>query len=283
MVIGGTEVSFSNSTVAAAHPRRSPLSPARTGSRQRLASNLANRRGADFAKRMRSRIELATMATALVLALGCAAAHAALPPSGGDTGQSALYGTHEVYNADTGQFPQWTDAMARAQSELGQTRVCAGAESSACTPREWRNLIDGLSGLPLMDKLARVNDAINSHPYVPTQINWGRSMYWEAPFEFLAKGGQCQDYAITKYLALREAGVPDQDLRVLVLHDTQINADHAVLVANVDGVNYLLDNLNPRILPASQVTAYRPYYAINQSGMWFYFGGGAMVATTGGR
>jgi len=49
MVIGGTEVSFSNSTVAAAHPRRSPLSPARTGSRQRLASNLANRRGADFA------------------------------------------------------------------------------------------------------------------------------------------------------------------------------------------------------------------------------------------
>jgi predicted transglutaminase-like cysteine proteinase len=220
-------------------------------------------------------------AISIALVVSVPQSRAALPPDGGDSGQSAIYGAHAVFSSNIWQFRQWADAMDRAQRELAQTRICVDAADTGCTPRQWRTLIDELAGLPLRAKLERVNAVMNQQPYVTTQRNWGVPVYWETPFEFLAKGGQCQDYAISKYLALRAAGVPDENLRMLVVHDKDRNFDHAVLMVTVDGESYLLDSLSRDILPAGQVTHYRPYYAINQSGWWFYSGGNAMFAANG--
>ena len=222
---------------------------------------------------------LAAISVALVVSVP--QSRADLPPGGGDGGLSAIYGAREVFSSNNALFLPWTDAMDRAQRELAQTRICAGEGDTDCTPRQWRALIDELAGLSLRAKLERVNAVMNLQPYMPTQRNWGIPVYWETPFEFLAKGGQCQDYAISKYLALRASGVPDANLRVLVVHDTDRNFNHAVLVVTVDGESYLLDSLNRDILPASRVTHYRPYFSINQSGWWYYIGGHAMFADNG--
>jgi len=194
----------------------------------------------------------------------------------GETADAASYGSATIFHPDTAAFPQWTDVMRRAAQELRAKRVCAAAVDSGCVPAEWRTLIDSIAGLPLMAKLEAVNRAFNAQPYVTAWQNWHRQSYWETPFEFLARGGQCEDYAIAKYLALRAAGVGDDVLRVLFVRDTDLGVDHAVLLADVDGQPYLLDNLDPRIRPAAMVTQYRPYYAINQSGYWTYFGGRSM-------
>lgn len=214
-------------------------------------------------------------ATALLIFAGDA--RASLEP---DTGLShaALYGATAIFRRDLATFPQWQDAMARAKAERSDDRICTSAHERGCVPREWHDLIATIKGQPLMTELATVNAAINRHPYVPTWQNWHRTMYWETPFEFLERGGQCQDYAIAKYLALHEAGLGDDAIRMLVVRDTALGVDHAVLVAYVDGTPYLLDNLHAAIRPASRAPEYRPYYAISLSGYWMYFGGHSMVA-----
>src|SRR5436309_645079 len=58
--------------------------------------------------------------------------------------------------------------------------------------------------------------------------------YWETPFEFIRKNGQCQDYATTKFLLLRAAGVPNDAMRLVVVHDIERDLDHAVLVVYVE-------------------------------------------------
>ena len=129
-----------------------------------------------------------------------------------------------------------------------------------------------------MTQLEIVNRTLNALPYVAAWRNWHRASYWETPFEFLTRGGQCEDYAIAKYLALHAAGVSDSSMRVLVVHDSELSVDHAVLMADVGGVPYLLDNLNPQIVPAADAPQYQPYYGINLSGYWNYLAGRSLAA-----
>src|SRR5438046_1710044 len=87
------------------------------------------------------------------------------------------------------------------------------------------------AGLPKIDA---VNSMVNRYPYIPSAANWSEPNHWETPFEFLARSGQCQDYAIAKFMLLRAAGVPNELLRVVVLRDRRLGLDHAVTVAYID-------------------------------------------------
>lgn len=195
-----------------------------------------------------------------------------------DTEHAPLFGSSEVYAPSTWRFKQWTNMLARADAESKDAQhVCASRHDTHCVPAEWQDLIDQLRGLDLRQQIAIANRAINRHPYVPTTVNWHRSMYWETAFEFLRHGGQCQDYAIAKYLLLRAAGVSAKQMRLVVLRDTVLDLDHAVLAVYVDGEPLLLDNLRDDIVPASSVSEYRPYYSINENGWWTHFGGQAMT------
>jgi predicted transglutaminase-like cysteine proteinase len=189
-----------------------------------------------------------------------------------------LFGSNEFYSQSTWRFKQWIGMLARANAERKDAqRVCAAHDDTHCVPAEWQALIDQLRGLDLRHQIAIVNQAMNRHPYVPTRVNWHRSMYWETAFEFLRHGGQCQDYAIAKYMLLRAAGVPADRMRVVVLRDAAISLDHAVLAVYVDGQPLLLDNLRDNIVAARMVSYYHPYYSINENGWWTHFGGQAMT------
>lgn len=188
----------------------------------------------------------------------------------------ALFGTREIYSPDITAFGKWTGVLARFRLEQATARRgCAG--EPACD--EWREMLGALDGLDLRAKLDLVNAAVNRHPYVASQSNWGESNHWETPFEFLRKSGQCQDYAITKYLLLRAAGVPAAQLRVLVLRDTELGLDHAVTVAYVEGEAFLLDNQISTVVPMDSVHHYQPYYSINEAGWWLHVGPNARYAS----
>src|SRR5262249_51094722 len=143
-------------------------------------------------------------------------------------------------------------------------------QSTGCEPREWHRLVDLLKPLELRAKVAAVNALLNRYPYVSSAANWHESNHWETPFEFLARSGQCQDYAIAKFMLLRAAGVPNDLLRIVVLRDTRLALDHAVLVAYVDGQALLLDNQLPEVVPAASIHHYQPYYSINETGWWLH-------------
>jgi len=67
--------------------------------------------------------------------------------------------------------------------------------------------------------------------------------YWMGPLATLSKGsGDCKDYAIAKYVALREAGIAEEDLRLVIVHDLALDEDHAIVATRL-GQNWIvLDN-----------------------------------------
>ena len=201
-------------------------------------------------------------------------AFAALPPATSNLGfapipatMPGLFDTREIFHNDTSPFKQWTDMLGRANAEFAGSPAACTRGRPECATNEWSRLVNQLAPLSLRDKLIRVNAVLNAVPYVPTIHNWNRPMYWETPLEFLSYGGQCQDYAIAKYMALRQAGVSADQMRIVVLHAAAIG-DHAVLVVNVDGEALVLDNMRTGVVPANSVTSYRPYYSINEPGWW---------------
>jgi len=98
----------------------------------------------------------------------------------------------------------------------------------------------------------------------------GVADYWAAPLEALSSGGDCEDYVALKYLALRQAGFPEKQMRIIVLNDKMRGKPHAVLVAELDGKRYVLDNLFDDLRLDSEMTAYQPLYSFNGLGKWIH-------------
>ena len=179
---------------------------------------------------------------------------------------------------DAGPMPRWRKVVTRvSQQEHSLDPACSSTARATCPAQVWKELVAELRTLPVRTRVERVNDVFNRVPYVPAEVNWHNVGYWETPYEFIAHGGQCQDYAIAKYLALLESGVPEKDLRFVVVHDNEVQLDHAITVVDVDGVSLALDNQMASVIPTKFLERrYSPYYALNDQGWWSYMPAGAM-------
>src|SRR5690349_14968492 len=57
--------------------------------------------------------------------------------------------------------------------------------------------------------LTTINVYFDRVRYMTDIAHWGMDDYWSTPAEFIASNaGDCEDYAIAKYFALKELGVP---------------------------------------------------------------------------
>lgn len=200
---------------------------------------------------------------------------AALPPQppAAVAPQIPMFGTREIHYFGLSPFTRWSTLLVRWQREREDAaESCLSSHSTAppCPPREWIELIARFRHRPLSEQVDGINAAINAHPYISALDNWGDPSHWETPFEFFRRNGQCQDYAITKFLLLRELGVPDQAMRLVVLRDVRRQVDHAVLVVDVSGRELMLDNLARTVVLASSNPNYHAYYSINESGWWLH-------------
>jgi predicted transglutaminase-like cysteine proteinase len=132
----------------------------------------------------------------------------------------------------------------------------------------WGELRSEWRGLSTMDKLRNVNSLFNQWPYRLDSEVWGVVDYWAAPVEFLRKSGDCEDYAITKYFALKQLGVPASDMRIVILLDSIRRLAHAILVVYTGGDAYVLDNLSNVVLSHQRYGHYVPQYSINEEHRW---------------
>ena len=122
------------------------------------------------------------------------------------------------------------------------------------------------------EKLELVNDFMNRTPFVSDAQHWGKEDYWATPVEFLSThGGDCEDFSIAKYFALRSLGVPDEKLRITYVKEIVVyNEAHMVLAyfPAPDAEPLVLDNINKTIRPASTRTDLVPVYSFNGTGLW---------------
>lgn len=181
-----------------------------------------------------------------------------------DIANAGLFGSMERRNRDLSEFPKWTSMLQRLKSD--ELNCNSGRN---CNTAEWHNLIETQRGNP--DKIAvlrAVNRFINDIKYVDDKIVWKESDYWETPYQFFIKGGDCEDYAIAKFVTLLKIGFDNDDMRIVVLKNTRLNIIHAILVVYIDGKPYLLDNQIPVVTQTKDVNYYRPIYSINETSWW---------------
>src|SRR3990167_5069528 len=81
---------------------------------------------------------------------------------------------------------------------------------------EWRQLLTETGEIPEAERLRKVNDFVNRAVRFGTDAAiWGKPDYWATPLETLSLGrGDCEDFAIAKYVTLKLLGVAGEKLRL---------------------------------------------------------------------
>jgi predicted transglutaminase-like cysteine proteinase len=118
-------------------------------------------------------------------------------------------------------------------------------------------------------RIETANRLVNgSLRYVSDQQHHGVADRWQAPLAALGAGrGDCEEYAIAKYMLLRATGFAESDLRLVLVRDTAIRVDHAVLAARFEGRWLVLDNRKSAAVEAEDLRHYMPLYALGAEGV----------------
>ena len=126
----------------------------------------------------------------------------------------------------------------------------------------------------IVKKLKAVNDYFNKIKYMSDKKVWKKKDYWASPFEFMGVGaGDCEDFAIGKYFALRALNIPDKKLKITYVklkHKNGRMEAHMVLnyYHKSTSTPIVLDNANKALKLASKRKDLKPIYSFNASGLW---------------
>ena len=232
---------------------------------QTMPHNVSARAVGPGVGRFRQRA-LALAAALGVLLLGWQAALGAPPAD-----SFVIFNSVGVRRANLKPFPKWTGMLERYFEEQGAAAgSCEATRFNRCHLQAWYRLLDELRGQPESLQLAVVNAYMNRHRYIVDQINWGVDDYWETPREFFSRFGDCEDYAIAKYLTLLALGYDEARLRVVIVQDLNLRVPHAVLAVLGEDGTRILDNQIRPVVNEATIRHYRPIYSINGQAWWMH-------------
>jgi predicted transglutaminase-like cysteine proteinase len=160
--------------------------------------------------------------------------------------------------------------MAREQVVLDKCR--GDAENCPSYAAQFLRLINAVKAKAGRAQLDEANRAVNTAiRYVSDFSQHGEADRWSAPLAtFATAKGDCEDYAIAKYVALREAGFPREELRLVLVRDRAVRQDHAVLAARLDDHWLILDNRQSQLIEDSDASSFTPLFAINHDGVHLF-------------
>ena len=166
----------------------------------------------------------------------------------------------------------WFRVKEKIATERAVYEMCNGG-GSLCSPRlrKWRGVLrsaQNLKGPKLLKFLNRKANALV--PYREDERRFGKKDYWASPLEFLDAGGDCEDFAILKYVSLTELGVPEKNLHIVVVEDVPRRTAHALLTVQMAGKTYVLDSLEDNLLNRKQVARFNPRYSISGNNRWVH-------------
>ena len=144
----------------------------------------------------------------------------------------------------------------------------------ACPPNaaQFLQLITAVKARSGRGQLDEANRAVNMViRYVSDFDHHGEADRWSAALATFATGkGDCEDYAIAKYVALTEAGFPRDDLQLVVLRNRAARQEHAVLAARLDGRWLLLDNRFSTLTEDADASRFTPLFAMDHQGVHLF-------------
>ncbi len=170
-------------------------------------------------------------------------------------------------------FERWTNVNAAINADRNVLARCR-EDMRDCPPAARKFLAVIATGLQQTGRarVGVINRAINLAIEQMSDLEqWGVDERWSPPLETFATGrGDCEDYAIAKFVALIEAGVPTEDVRLVIVRDRATNDGHAVAAVHVDDGWVLLDNRWLTLVDDNKMQRMVPLFVIDQSGVRTY-------------
>jgi predicted transglutaminase-like cysteine proteinase len=166
------------------------------------------------------------------------------------------------------------DKWQRVQKALrGERRILARCRVDASTcpaaAKSFLAIIDKALSRGGWARIAEINRAVdlNIKP-VTDMAQYGVDDRWVTPLAlFASHAGDCEDYAIAKYVALQEIGISDVDLRLVIVHDRATREDHAVTAVRDAGRWQILDNRTLAIRQDVAIAEFKPLFIIGRNGV----------------
>lgn len=132
--------------------------------------------------------------------------------------------------------------------------------------------MEELIKLPEDQIVITVNRFFNQLEYRPDIKTWNKKDYWASRLEFLGKGqGDCEDYAVAKFLTMVQLGVPGEKLFLTYVKAVGYpDAAHLVVTYYKEPgtVPFVLDNYIKEILPATQRPDLIPVYSFTANDLY---------------
>lgn len=139
----------------------------------------------------------------------------------------------------------------------------------------WQKFILQASAQTDSAKISLVNNFVNrSVRFASDADYYAQDDFWATPLGTLLGGfGDCEDYAITKYVLLKQLNIKDQNLRIQYVLYTDSNGEkiaHMVLLyySSPSDDPLVLDNLTNKIELAPFRLDLSPVYSFNATGYW---------------
>lgn len=172
-----------------------------------------------------------------------------------------LFGFRELPAATLAALPRWQALLERIDRERPAYRQCE-RDCDTLRGRLWRNYLSRRE--PTLSRLWELNTFINTFPRRATDRRWS------TPLEFLRRGGDDVEMAVMKYVTLRELGVAESRLRLVLGRDVLTDRPHAVLAVELAGEHHILDSRSDTVLTHHAVVYYQPRLSLNAEGRWLH-------------
>ena len=170
---------------------------------------------------------------------------------------NAILGSQSVAIARTPFDHEWASVQLRPNN----ARVLRALARSRA-----RGTGDKIQQLQIINRWVNRNIAFGED-----QAVYRRPDYWAPASETFRRGiGDCEDFAIAKMELLSSLGFARSDMRLIIARDLVRNADHAVLVVQLDSGVVMLDNATDRLLDGRLPNDYRPILSFSQNAKWVH-------------
>lgn len=189
-------------------------------------------------------------------------------PQSRPTASSQPYGYISSPRIKGGLQDKWQQVKSRLSGERKILADCRN-DMSSC-PDAARLLITLIDNAMKRDgrmRIAEINRSINlTIRFAEDRQTYGVDELWATPLmTFERRAGDCEDYAIAKFVALQEMGFDPRDVRIVIIRDEK-GQGHAMAAARHDGRWLILDNRHLGIQDDTVTAQATPLFVIDGGG-----------------
>jgi len=195
-----------------------------------------------------------------------------------------LFGTTEFKANSLEALPQWKQVI----KTFGDLKAAASAcdeDILKCGSQQmtlWRAKIQELEHAAPSLKIREINRFINRWQKATDQDLYEAADHWAAPLDFIKKGGDSEDFAIMKYVSLKELGIKADHMRIVVTNDVLRGQTHTILTVRMGNKTLVLDSQNDSVLSDDFIKYYVPFYSANETTRWAHIPGHIAKGSAGG-